>query len=516
MVHGVRGRRTCARYAILVDSDVVNSSSLGTTIQAARRFGVGRFGLEDGAHRCEAHPWRVLAVLAVLMALQISPWWYATDDSHSYLSIARSIARGAGPTNLGSRHLWFSPGYPVLISPLFWLAERPFLAISIGQWLLLLAFMAGVYQWARRAVGEAAVWITSLTVINHAVWIHFRRPLSEIAFMCFLVWTVHAWCSSLEARRSARFAARLLLASLLAAAVCLIRPVGIVLGPACCVATCLAARRGGVAWSRAAIISLAIGLATAVPVALVAAHERATASSQQRTYLDEFREAANDMLPSYSNGLQICVSDVGRLCLPGMFKTHGAPGDWTDINLLLHGPFFVLLAVGWRRWVRRQDDLLAWCLPFFVLLLTAHAIPTGARLMLPMLPALLVCFWFAIERLPAPGRHLIVAAALAAQFVVAAGYWLFVDAPRAWRNQQRWAAVDALTTAIARDPEPVAAEPLPDDAELMLELALDRRVSRGGAVASERWLVTSSSRPTPRGFLRSCESGDLALWRRPP
>ncbi|MGH7194242.1 MAG: hypothetical protein ACREJM_12045, partial [Candidatus Saccharimonadales bacterium] len=182
---------------------------------------------------CEARPWLVLIALAGLTAVQISPWWYASDDSHSYLSIARSIARGTGPTNLGSRHLWFSPGYPVLISPAFLLADRPFLAISICQWLLLVGFMIGVYRWCRGVVGEAAVWIASLAVINHAVWIHYRRPLSEIAFMCFLVWTTNGLRTSLETKGSARFAARLLLASLLAAAACLIRPVGIVLGPAC-------------------------------------------------------------------------------------------------------------------------------------------------------------------------------------------------------------------------------------------------------------------------------------------
>lgn len=462
---------------------------------------------------CEAHPWRVMAALAVLMALQVSPWWYATDDAHSYLSIARSIARGAGPTNLGSRHLWFSPGYPVLISPLFLLGERPFLAISIGQWLLLVACMAGIYQWGRRAVGDAAIWIASLTVINHALWVHYRRPLSEIAFLCFLVWTVNAWRWSWAAQHSAAFAARLL-AGLLAAALCLIRPVGIVLAPAALVASCLAARRGASSWTRATTASLAIGVATALPVALVAAHERATAGGQQRTYLDEFREAADDLLPSYSRGLQICVSDIGRLCIPGMFKTHGTPGDWTDINLLLHVPFFLLVAIGWWRWVRRHDDLLAWCLPFFVLLLSAHAIATGARLMLPMLPALLVCFWLAIERFSARSRRLIVAAALASQLAVATGYWLFIDAPRAWRNHQRWAAIDAAAAAIARDPGPVAIETLPDDADLMLELSLDRRVARGGPDSSSRWLLTASGHPAPPDFVRSCEAGDLALWRR--
>lgn len=476
--------------------------------------GVRRPNIERLMLGAEARPRLVLAMLAAVMAAQIGRWWYASDDSHSYLSIARSIARGTGPTNLGSEHLWFSPGYPLLISPAFWLADRPFVALAICQWLLVVAFMLGVYRWSRGVVGEAAVWITSLTVINHALWVHYRRPLSEVAFMCFLVWTVIALRAAFEAKSTLGFAARLLIASVLAIAVCLVRPVGIVLGPACLTATCLAARRGALAWPRAAIASLLIGIATTVPVALVAAHERATAGGNDRTYLDEFREAADDLLPSYARGLQICVSDIGRLCIPGMFKTHGAPGDWTDINLLLHVPFVLLLSVGWWRWVRRQDDVLAWCLPFFVALLVAHAIATGARLMLPMLPALFVCFWLAIERLSPRNRRGIVAGVLAAQLLVAAAYWLFVDAPRAWRNHQRWAAIDAMASEVARDAGPVAAQSLPDDTDLMLELALDRRIARGGPASSGRWLVTSVGASPTDGYSRFRDFGDLTLWRR--
>ncbi|HEX5443291.1 MAG TPA: hypothetical protein VFW87_05670, partial [Pirellulales bacterium] len=412
--------------------------------------------LERWMLAAEARPGRMLAMLATLLAAQIGPWWYASDDSHSYLSIARSIAEGVGPTNLGSSHLWFSPGYPVLICPTFLLADRPFLAISVCQWLLVVGFMLGVYRWSRGVVGDASIWIASLAVINHAVWVHYRRPLSEMAFMCLLVWTAIGWRAALAAKSAARSTAWLWLANFLAAALCLVRPVGIVLCPGCIVAGCLAARRGTVSWRRAAMCAVAISAAATVPVAMVAAHERATAGSHDRTYLDEFREAADDLLPNYAQGLQICVSDIGRLCIPGMFKTHGTPGDWADINMLLHVPFVVLLGLGWWRWVRRQDELLAWCLPFFVALLVAHAIATGARLMLPILPALLVCFWLAIERLRPTSRRRLVAVVLISQLLVATSYWLFVDAPRALRNHQRWAAVDALTSTITGDPGRVA------------------------------------------------------------
>ena len=93
----------------------------------------------------QARPKIALVATAILLATQIGPWWYATSDSKGYLSIARSLANGHGLTNLGSPHIWFAPGYPVILSPLFLLSDRPFLAISIVTWLLAVAYLAGVY-----------------------------------------------------------------------------------------------------------------------------------------------------------------------------------------------------------------------------------------------------------------------------------------------------------------------------------------------------------------------------------
>ncbi len=139
-----------------------------------------------------ARPKTALAVTAILLATQIGPWWYATKDSSSYLSIARSVAHGRGLTNLGSPHLWFAPGYSVILSPLFLVSDRPLLAISIVGWLLAVAYMAGVYVWARRAVPPAAIWIAMLSVLNTLLWVNLRRPLSEAAFVCGCLWTVNA------------------------------------------------------------------------------------------------------------------------------------------------------------------------------------------------------------------------------------------------------------------------------------------------------------------------------------
>lgn len=424
----------------------------------------------------ESRPKTVLACCALVLAVQAGPWWYSSIDSASYLSLARSMARGTGPTNFGSRLWWYSPGYPALISPMFLFDDRPFLPIALLQWSLAVGLLVGVYRWAQHVVPKAAVWIAALTVVNHGFWIHFRRPLSEIAFMCALVWTVNLLRELPAAKSTAELARRLVVAAFLAAVVCLVRPVGVMIVPAFVVWAAIEARRHRWSWPRAGLASAAVALSAGSPVAWFVAHERGMAAEVGgRSYADEFHDAARSPLQSYSRGAQLCVSDLGRVCLPGMFKSHGTPGDWGDPNMLLHLPFFALIVWGWSRWRQRQNDLFACYGPFYLLLIAAHAMDTGARLLLPLLPALFVCAWFALERIGA-ARRAVAIVCLAVQAAVGGAYWLAVDLPRARHFDRQWPAVEALAAPIRAGAPAVLDADAPSDLRLMLQLALDRPV----------------------------------------
>ena len=456
----------------------------------------------------------LLAACALLLAVQVGPWWYSSIDSASYLSLARSLAQGRWPTNLGSHLWWYSPGYPALISPLFLLADRPFLGIALLQWLMAVGLMLGVYRWASGIVPGAAVWIASLTVINHGFWIHFRRPLSEIAFMWVLLGAVVCLQRLSNTLKSARFIGRLAAGATVVALLCIIRPVGIMLAPGFIVWAWRERASGSLSWPKALLASAVVGVAAATPVTIFVHHERTMAAETGgRSYADEFHDAARSPLESYSRGVQLCISDVGRVCIPGLFKSHGTPGDWADVNMVVHLPFFLLLCYGWWRWVRRQNDLFAWYMPFYLLLITAHAMDTGARLLLPLLPALFVCLWLAIERI-GHRRQAVTAACLASQLIVAGGYWLGVDLPRARRYDRQWPAIDEMTARIAADPAPVGTENLPGELQRMLEVALDSPVLRFGDEGAEnaRWLVTLRDDHPPAGFVRNAALGTFSLW----
>src|SRR5262249_32015829 len=156
---------------------------------------------------------RWLAILAFLFAVQISPSWYPTPDSCCYLSIARSMAAGHSPTNLGSSQLYYAPGYPALISPVFLLSDRPFLWLALEQWLFAMIFMLGVYHWTRQLIPSAALLITALATVNNELWCLYRRPLSEMAFMAVLIWVMNLLNAVLRAPAARATSLRILLAS---------------------------------------------------------------------------------------------------------------------------------------------------------------------------------------------------------------------------------------------------------------------------------------------------------------
>jgi hypothetical protein len=303
--------------------------------------------------------------------------------------------------------------------------------------------------------------------------------------------------------------------AVLTALLCVIRPVGVMLVPAVALWAIRQAMAGRLSWSRAAITSIAIATAAGVPVALFVMHERTTAVDLNgRSYLDEFHEAAQSPLESYSRGVQLCISDIGRVCIPGLFKSHGTPGDWFDINMLIHVPFFLLLCHGWLRWVRRQNDLFALFVPFYLVLIAAHAMDTGARLLLPLLPALFVAIWFAAERI-GQRRQYIGAGCFVLQLFVAGSYWLGVDLPRARQYDRLWPAVDKVAGRIASDPGVVAASRLPGELQLMLEVALDRPVlCKDDGIEMVDWSVTPGDQTRLDGFLPVHSANELILWRR--
>lgn len=473
--------------------------------------------LKRAAEALNRHPRTCLLLLAALFALQVSPDWYPTPDASSYLSIARSIAHGTGPSNLGSRQLYVAPGYPLLISPAFLLGDRPFLPLSVLHWCLALALSLGVYRWARRTVPDAAVLITAVAMVNVDLWALYRRTLSETAFMTGLVWAATALAWSCRASSTRQLAVRILLAASLVCFLVAIRQAGLMLAAGFGSALLIAAFRQRISWRRAAAQALAVGLPAAAVLVGLAGYDRLmAASSGAPTYVDQIADPTTTLSAQVLEGFRLRVSEIGRLTVPGMFKSYGRRGEWLNVNMAVFLPLSGFVLAGWWKLVGRTGDPLALTFPFYLALYIIWPFDQATRFMVPMLPLLAACLWHVLEPLQR-FRAPLVLVGLLAHGVIAAGYWLGVDCPRARALRALWPDLIQVAASIPGDAGSVACSGVPPDSPWIFQLILDRRVAdlrpEGFPSDAAEWLVTpSGTRPGNRyGFHAGTER--LSVWK---
>jgi hypothetical protein len=460
--------------------------------------------LESWLAGCNERPHLWLLICAALLAVQISPWWYPAPDSVLYLSIARSIVKGEHISRLGSSQLAFPPGYPLLISPAFLVGDRPFLLLSVIHWGMAVALMLGVYVWARRQCPAAALLITGLVMVNIGVWVHYRRMLSELAFMMVAVWTVYVLNA---ARRASTLRSALswgVAGALLLVLLGMIREVGVLFGAGCGAALCIDAYRHRQRWSRAIILALLVSVPAAVAVAGFTRYDVAMAQrSVEHTGTHWDGLVRPQPTGRVAEGVRLRISDIGRLTIPGMFKAYSGPGQWVNVNLAVYVAVCVLVTFGWWKFISRECDVYALTLPFYLAAYVAWPFDGGTRYVVPLLPVLLACVWFAIES-RRRWRLTLLAALLVAHLAVAVGYWTLIEIPRARECNAEWSSAEELAARLRGSSQTLLAANVPPCLWLMLAFSLDRPVdvsSDGVAVDREvQWIVMPDGDPTSPGF----------------
>jgi hypothetical protein len=472
----------------------------------------------------------VLALAALLLAVQVGPWYYFQRDVAGYISIARYAAHGS-LKSMGSPVLWFPPGYPMLLSPLFHLRELPLAEISVVQWLLAIALMLGINRWAQPQAAEGAVWIAALSVGTCSVWILYRQPMSETAFMAVMAWLAVCFQNLTRTQSRGRFLAWLAAAVALTIALCAIRLVGIAVaagGSFALLATAWRNRsRHAVLWvaDRAVSRPAAVGAALLVSAAAAAVvgglilqgHWMAQSVGGAATYVSRTADGGGRaILSGYGPWMAMVFSDIGRNTVPFMFKSYGYVGWWWDVNMLIYVPWMAVLTYGYFRWVRRGDDPLAWTLPFFLVALTYFRGDSGARWWVPMTPVFFMCLWFALE--PLAQRLSILRAVWLAHVVAASIYWIGVDLPRARSLDQKWPTAHGLAGQITMDRDHVAVDARLAELGWLLDLELDRRVVEHKAKTpvpdSAEWLIIPKDQPPPPEFVARASVGDCELLHR--
>ena len=454
---------------------------------------------------------------AAMMAIQISPFWYATPDAAVYLSIARSIARGGPITALGNPHLALPIGYPIMVAPAFLISGYPFLYISLIHWLLTLILMAGVFRWASQFGPTAALLIAALVMANASLWIYYHRTLSELAFMTVSVWAVSFLNAGISAnRQTQQTISQLALGSVLLALAASVRESGVVFAVGLAAAATLAAARATISFRRAALRTVVAASPTILAVAafvIFDTHRIRHSPIALGTHIAGFTDSARSLLFRLNEGGRLRLSEIGRLLVPGMFKAYGRAGQWFNLNVIVFIPVALLVAFGWFRLMRRHCDILAATLPLYCGLYVLWAFDADTRYMLPMLPVLVASLWFALERM---GRARVVA--LGALFLlhlgVAAGYWLTVEMPRARACNDYWPTIIRMATSISGEQGSVEAS-ASECPRLLMEFALDRAVDpvHDSALvpANARWLLTKDHGTLPANYESVLSGAGLEL-----
>jgi hypothetical protein len=485
----------------------------------------------------------VLAALALLFAVQISPSLYPSVDGCLYLKTVNDFL---GAERWDDCCCLVPPGYPLLIAPAFLFGGRPFLAVSILNWLLALATIGGVYVWARRLMPSTALLLTATVAVNISLWTFYRRPTKEIATLAFLIWTVNAMHLLLDERRTSRAIWLTGAAAFLAAYLALIRYAGVLLPVAFAVVAALLARRGLVRPARAVVMSAVIGLVSASALvswlvydrthgtggtyidALVAIYHHPSAAESRSAAADDDDEQAQDGRRErrFTRAALFRMNDLSCLTIPGLWKGSSVSAEELGVATVLGAAVLGVLALGWWRISSTRIDVLVILLPLY-LLLYAHwdCAQPGGRFLLPMLPVIFACVGsglIAIARWVAPVAVVrlqmpLLAAFLLAHFGQAAGYWLLVDAPRAAECQRNLPLADRLAGKIQTHAGRVAVAPSLERLCNGLWLDLDFKRVRMLQKPPQRhleWIVDVAGNEPIEGFSIERLDGPVQLLRR--
>lgn len=434
--------------------------------------------------------------IGVLVAVQlVAPWPYLTPDAGAYLSMARSLAHEGTLLRFGDPHIRYGPAYPIVIAPLFCLADEPFLLLSLLNTALLASFAIAVYVWARGVAPEAAPYAVAFAVVNVVVLAMFRRPLSETVFCPLLFALGLGYNRALAGTLRPRWWAFIVPASCV---LVLTRQAGVMLPVGFACAVLWQAIRGRRSWASAIGFAALAVVPPAVAVVGWAAFDGAKAHrdgdfnhmAAMRT--DRGPEAADlpttPLVRRVAEGLRVRVAEVGRVTLPLMSKVYAPPETWLHQCTLFYVPWFVFVLCGWLRHLRETDDSLAWMWPWYFALYVYWPFDQAARFTAPLAPLLMVFLWRSVGT--QRWRPTLFAVLIVLHLLISLGTFIVTEGPRGyglWTHEQE---LRRIANEFRERPDELSVDADAPEIARLLEFWLDRPlpvvVNRE---PSSRWVV---------------------------
>lgn len=526
---------------------------------------VGRFssvasGLRRGWRWLTGSRRGVITTIAIVTALQISPYWFPSEDGTVYLSMAESIHAGESGQALG-KSMGLPPVYPAILSLTYYVQDRPFLTISILHCVFATLSAIGIAYWAHRLVGRWWVIVVGITMLGAQYTILHRKTLKECVFLMLLVWTANflQWGlgSSDRRRRIGHLTVGVCLMSLLV----LVRYAGIALLPALFATEIVqrfnAGRSRRTADSDAANLGedrvatrpvnwRLIGLACVPLLAFIGQAVYQARVSETGTYVGFFVESSRSMLDAdrLLESVRMRISDVGRITIPGMFKAYTKPGDWLHVNTLIYLVWFVGLSIGWWRVVRRKPDVLLCAAPVYWAAYVVWNLDQGARFLTPMCPVFAVAIvsitrinfcWMvslyrrsmkavAVPRVQRPGvlmSRAFLCWLVSAHLCISVIYYITADRPRARAADASWEDFERIAELTRNEDRPIGANWLTFEQLMILRFTTHRNLphtppDQRPVVEGYEWIVQPSGLDVPGEFVVRHRGEHVQLCERLP
>lgn len=415
--------------------------------------------VKDGADLTRKGVVLRLVIFAILLAGAVKPiWWAPGGDASCYVAIARSLGQDGKLERLGQSFLYYPPGVSFMYAPAFWFGDRPFLLMSMIQWLAAVIAMGCIFAWFRRWLSrDHAVILTALVFFNVCSWGYYVRFLSETLFCCLLFGLAVIFQYLLDAVRAQRVKQAIGLACLsvpILVWLILTRPVGVFaaggLGLAMFV-TCVKSHKRSVWLTGMTIAVLLNVLAATIALSWLSYNKHQAQHYGESTYVNQLVDVDQSMVGSVLDNVHRRVNTVGRLLVPGLFRTYADLGDWLNPLMVLYVGLSVLVVWGFVKLMRLRVDAFVWMIPLYVGMYMIWPYGQGTRFFIPILPVVLLAGYQLIAKRKWCDTFLLVFLVLHMVFLVGryAKEW-----PEALALHRQWSQIDTIADEMKQAGQP--------------------------------------------------------------
>lgn len=202
-------------------------------------------------------------------------------------------------------------------------------------------------------------------------------------------------------------------------------------------------------------------------------------------------------------GIHKRISDIGRLLVPGMFKTYSTNESWLHVTMIFYIPIFIGIMFAWFKQIRTKSDMLLWGLiPYVMLHVVYSKYDDGARFLTPMLPVLMLLIWWFFGLYKSLQHWLILAL-----FVAHAGVMIGLaihEQPKLVAIENQWQTAAKCAQFIKDDPGIAISLGDVNGLELQINVLANNNVYRKRklkelALYNPRWIIRrQSDTPIPQ------------------